>query len=144
MRHKDEVKYWADHPDGTKVWVNDNAIKTWCLKENVQWLSGFTYIVDDSWAELRKAQHDGKQLQCENEIGIFQDSRLSYWEMKNDIPSAWRIKPDKPRYAWQWLWQDNSGEFHITKHYETEKLARENICKSCMMIKYYPSIKEIK
>ncbi len=71
MTHEKEIKYWAEHADNTKVWsksINtENA--NWWLDENPIWNSkGHIYIVDNEWAELRKANADGYIIQQKGKI----------------------------------------------------------------------------
>ncbi len=69
MTHKKEIERWANCPDGTKVWVRGNGdSKGWFLFESIDviWNKNFIYIVDDEYAELRKAEADGKTIQMSN------------------------------------------------------------------------------
>jgi len=117
MFHEKEVKYWADHPDGTLVWEKEPD-RDWERREHPRWFDDCIYIVDDEWAELRKAQADGKQLQAftGNE---WVDKTLDLDIMRIlYIPMAWRIKTDKIK-KYKWAYTCNC-DIYITKaHYAT-------------------------
>jgi hypothetical protein len=55
--HSEEIKRWADNPDGTKVWWYDGA--TWNRGTSPQWFSNMTYIVDDDEAIQRMMEAEG-------------------------------------------------------------------------------------
>ena len=61
MTHKDEIIRWANCPDDTKVWYR-RAESMWDIVVTPLWLFDVDYIVDDKYAELRKAQADGKTI----------------------------------------------------------------------------------
>lgn len=58
--HHKEIKRWANCPDGTQVWFKD---KQWILINNPIWDKEYTYIVNDKFAEYRKAILDGKFIE---------------------------------------------------------------------------------
>ena len=93
--HVDEIKYWAEHPNRTKVWIKSSNDTSWKLSDScIAWFSSSKYIVDDEWAELRKAQADGKQLQCKYEDSNWINCTLTLEEIKNyGNNKEWRIKP---------------------------------------------------
>ena len=94
MKNTDEICYWTKHKTGTKVWYKSGFTDNkWELKEKVYWDGLGIYIVDDEWAELRKAQIDGKQLQTLQ--GIWRDETLTYKSLNGvGQPKHWRIKPE--------------------------------------------------
>ena len=141
MTHENEIKYWSEHPDGTKVWCKSESTDGWVLIEP-KWTGIGTYIVDNEWAELRKAQADGKQLQYDNSNG-WCDSKLSKWDYinKNTEVKYWRIKPEEPVYEWQWIWIDKNGKYHFTDFYSKVRKAIKETPIDCIqdLYKYEPS-----
>ena len=91
--HK-EIKRWAESPDGTKVWGKCSKDGKWYTHDNPPFWPICDYIVDDQWAELRKAQIDGRQLQMKNAKGDWYDARLGYDVLDYTSPESWRIKPE--------------------------------------------------
>ena len=120
MTHKAEIKYWAEHPDGTKVWqyeeMNITPWKLLCCAP--EWFHDKKYIVDNEWSELRKAQADGKQLQFNfGEFDDWEDTTLTYYRMATSNPPHWRIKPKKKVYEYQWIVFDTiTNEYLFTAH----------------------------
>ena len=93
-KHGEEMKRWAEAPDRTKVWHKMKAADSWALDGAPAWLHDILYIVDDEWAELRKAQIDGKQLQIKLD-GEWVDADLSDGYLPEVVtPDRWRIKPE--------------------------------------------------
>ena len=90
-----EMNRWAKAPDGTNLWRRrlDEESDEWTLHNDVTWNAWFIYIVDDEWAELRKAQTDGKQLQINYGSG-WKDLELNDDRMENTSYRNWRIKPE--------------------------------------------------
>ena len=116
--HHKEICYWAEHPVGTRVWVKDGVDSKWYLLEShPDWFKSFIYVVNDEWAELRKAQIDGKQLQFKNI-----DYTLEDYFLDNTLVSDWRIKPEEPEYEWQWICKDKQGYFSITEHHYSDEI----------------------
>lgn len=138
MTHETEIKYWAEHPDGTRVWLKYEDCDWTSLQDHeINWrLKDGIYIVDNQWAELRKAQADGKQLQY-NE-GTWEDRILilSHIDLYNILD--WRIKSEEPVYEWQWIWFcERTGRYAISG-FMTEDEANE------WFVKYEPSKRERK
>jgi len=61
MKHKDEIIRWANCPEGTEIWYREGR-NEWDKVMATGWLPNVKYIVDDKYAELRKAQADGKTI----------------------------------------------------------------------------------
>lgn len=91
-KHINEMKRWADAPDGTRVWFKDVDDLSWDTTLMPLWVESCIYIVDDEWAELRKAQADGKQLQVYQNMVKWVDDRLVYSDLSSSTPERWRIK----------------------------------------------------
>lgn len=124
--HRDEIIRWANNRDA-KVWYRSNHEDgKWVLGKSVSWWQHSVYIVDDEWAELRKAQADGKLLQCKNGTGdagqqLWRHGEVSMFEMANHSPSMWRVEPIEKKYEWQWLYKNAcSGLFRATETFYTD------------------------
>ena len=130
MIHKEEIKYWAEQPDGTRVWCHeDGNIEYWkLLCCSPEWFPQNIYIVDNEWATLRKAQSEGKQLQLSITGEVWKDKELTYSRMPLDEPEWWRIKPEEPVYEYQWLYPystPNGDYFGITEHLKESQAEKE-------------------
>ena len=105
--HAEEIKYWADYPDRTRVWHRHKEKKLWVLTSSPSWFKDRIYIVDNEWSELRKAQADGKQLQFKYGNSPWIDGTLTLEEIKNyGDNKEWRIKPEnrkEPVHKYQWM-----------------------------------------
>ena len=90
MKHKEEIIRWANCPDDTGVWTrNINAKKEWIKLSIPFWSNNRVYVVDDEYAELRKAQADGESILFNgnryNDLDF--DSPLEYYSIeKKFIP----------------------------------------------------------
>ena len=135
MYWKDEICYWSDHPERTEVWARSETGK-WHRYLSPAWNPRFVYVVDNEWAELRKAQADGKQLQYYYaDERQWTDANLSQ-PCKNSIRD-WRIKPEEPVYEWQWVYQTDDGKFHITGlSYKSEEDMRKYVNPTGRVRKY--------
>lgn len=123
MTHKDEICYWAEHPDGTSVWFKRPGYG-WALYSNTtpKWNKDTKYITDNEWAGLRKAQADGKQLQVKTVHGHWVNSTLKIRHLKTDDIENWRIKPEGRIYEWQYYRKLNDDTFKLTfLHYANEE-----------------------
>jgi len=144
--HKEEIFRWARTPEGTKVWSRDEEDGSeWTLTSRPLWRRNKIYVVDDEWSHLRKAEIDGKQLECLDEDGSkWCDGSLSYWILDQDSPRNWRIKPDKI-YEWRWVVRDKNGDFRLSsKYYKTKSEVEENMYKVEVVCKYEPSMRVTK
>lgn len=63
--HHKEIIKWANFPDGTKIWARfkEGSITSWCVVDSVSWYNDYSYIVNDKFAEYRKAIIDGKVIE---------------------------------------------------------------------------------
>ena len=126
MVHKEEIKYWAEHPEGTRVWqkTNDKNSK-WELSTFPKWHQTFRYIVDNEWAELRKAQADGEQLEHQISWNDWENDILNYEKIERTLPEYWRIKPSKPVCEYQWIYKiptDEDDLYHLSTYYFTDEM----------------------
>ena len=125
-RHKDEIIRWLNSAEGRRVWINKNQGRGWYLHipSTINcWYDEHSYIVDDEWAELRKAQADGKQLEFNiNGVEWICKTLMITEDTKIENVNKWRIKPDIPEYEWQWIYQDATTlRFVLTETYHTKK-----------------------
>ena len=93
--HSDEIHRLADAPQGTKIWYRAKLNGTWVLSNNYNWQEGCFYIINDEWAEIRKAMIDSKVIEISNKK-IWSNSLNSVTDMGLDGISIkdYRIKPD--------------------------------------------------
>ena len=114
MTHANEIKRWADCPDGTKIWYKTPISTTWSTIEYPSWTERVKYIVDDEYAELRKAHTDGKQIEFQSMSGV-------WWCMENpswiEESSKYRIKPEPKvvKMTMEQLNKELGYEVEITK-----------------------------
>ena len=98
-KHKLEMQRYASSQEGTEVWYkHDNG--AWRLVSNPFWNEDITYIIDDEWAKLRKAQIDGKTI--ERRISI--DSPFHIVDIEKCTMTYidnYRIKKE-PAYYYRW------------------------------------------
>ena len=92
MKHKNEIMRWANSPEGTRVWIKQED-GIWSKPYVPTWKKDSTYIVDDEWAEIRKAFFDNKTIQFLNEE--WEDSGVSDINVyQGESREFYRIKPD--------------------------------------------------
>ena len=86
MFHKKEIERWANCPDHTKVWVNEGE-NEWVLVNYPLWRRAFAYIVDDKYAELRKAEKDGDTIlfNGEEQEHLSFNRELRYYSIKKEF-----------------------------------------------------------
>ena len=150
--HADEIRYWAEHPDGTGAWFREYNDTEWYLDKYPKWNAKGIYIVDNEFSELRKAQADGKQLQ---RVDFFNSPHQSWTDMEltvnnieSTLPEHWRTKPE-PVYEWQWHYKIGDLPFRLTDvHYATkDDVAKELSIYTDLNVevldKYEPSKREI-
>ena len=118
-KHKYEIIRWACSPSNTAVWYTIKEYGDWFKTSNPSWMEDGIYIVDDKWAELRKAQADGKQLQSLITPDRFADNLLTEYLMNNTEPSNWRIKPE-PVYEWQYTTRTQYGHYVMSTGFYTD------------------------
>lgn len=142
MKHRDEIIRWANSEEGTGVWQKDELNDCWAILTLIPWHKHIIYIVDDQWAELRKYQADGKQLQYKTDIDTWKDSIFTL-EDNNTLLGRWRIKPEEPVYEWQWIMKNKQGQLWMTDTYFSENEIK-NKFNSEIIEKYEPSKRERK
>ena len=118
MKHEKEIKRWSECPDDTSVWIKEPNEKWW-ETDIPGWNPDTIYIVNDKYAELRKAYTEGKII--EYRYGISEWKKLSNPSWNSKIES-YRIKPDVT-YYYQWEKQTPSQygkEITISTHMDDE------------------------
>ena len=120
--YRNEICLWANSPLGTEVWYKrKNTKDKWTCSISVLWNKDYIHIVDNEWAELRKAQIDGKQLQFKGlTTGQWYDTTLKYEDINNSYIQYWRIKPE-PVYEWQFLMYDECTKTYALTDFMTQK-----------------------
>ena len=96
-KHADEIIRFANSKEGTKVWFS-HQFQSWKLTDEPIWSDGSKYIVDDGWAELRKAEADGKIIEARLSPDIWSKHIIN----EEFAPSYYRIQPDEIIYYYQW------------------------------------------
>lgn len=90
QKHGEVIKWFIDNPD-KEVWCKDN--EGWFVTNNPTFYLNYAYVKNDEYAELRKAQADGKVIE-------FRQSEDDFWSETNNnnsfiLPlSNYRIKCD--------------------------------------------------
>jgi len=94
-KHKNEIIRWATS-DIERVWQKAYIEDEWTLTESPSWCDFYAYVVDDEYAEIKKAYIDGRTVQislyekgwCNMPSGVFNEI---VWY---DYPiEAYRIMP---------------------------------------------------
>ena len=144
-KHASEIIRLAKAKPGTKVWVQRKNNEEWYLTNTIDLSCKQTIICNDKWAELRKAQADGKKLEYCDVFDKWMQRKLTTEYINttsNDIITRWRIKPKEPIYEWQWIIKLPSpyGYYEFShKFYTDEEQVELRICGSLVMEKYEPS-----
>lgn len=130
MTHEKEIVYWSKRPDNTKVWCKTTNGR-WILQNEVHWSKGLTYIVEDRWAELRKAVADGKTIQIYNEMAdVWENMPKRWWktnfyeDYKMFSPVGFRIKPENEEPNWYDNIPDDGIICWVWDNYEDRKCLR--------------------
>ena len=125
MKHKREICYWAKHDEGTRVFEENLEAGQWTLCESVNWKPDRSYIVDDEWAELRKANADGVAIQMMRRDGTWKDLPSDWWkngfyaQVENYYVENYRVKPkewyeDMPSGGVIcWVWDDAEDQYKM-------------------------------
>ena len=130
MKHKEEIIRWANSPKGTKVWIK-HIVGNWFLCEGtIAWNEKYQHIVDDEWAELRKAYVDGETIEYTMDstswtkstiCNIFDFGKKVYTPLGVNY---YRIKPDEQTYYYQWeRLEMNDNRLVISSYYLTDSEA---------------------
>ena len=109
---------WANSKEDTKVWIKQDRGDWFLSANNIAWNKDNQYIVNDGWAELRKAEADGKIIEARLTPDIWSEHDLN----ESFRPSYYRVKPDEPTYYYQWEKLYPEGRI-ITSEYLTDERA---------------------
>jgi len=119
---KREFERWID-TGRPLVWIKNlnNPTSEWITISNPTWREKITYIVDNQYAEIRKAFYDGKTIQFK----IYNEERPWVdWgsEEEPDYKCYYdiRIKPKEPVYEYQWIGQFDNGQYRLTEEWYTK------------------------
>ena len=94
-KHGEVIKWWVDNPD-KGVWWSNNA-KDWTLCKAPSFNMAM-YVQNDEYADLRKAQADGKIIQQSGNKSCKTWDDIKYKPSFNRNPEVYRIKPDEPEF----------------------------------------------
>ena len=122
-KHRDEIIRWAKSPAGTNVWLKKSTADVWYDSIIPTWGDNVEYVLDDEWADIRKAFIDGETIQYYNkELGIWSDTlNRDASAFAGRRVEMYRIKP-KPVYEWQCYFRRCITEpFTLTEEYFTEE-----------------------
>ncbi len=115
-RNKLEMKRFAERTN-SGVWVNKNIGNGWrlVLSEMMNcWYNNHTYIVDDGWAHLRKALHDGDIVQIDWATGwqavSSLDEKLPVHRYRVVLKKEWYDDiPEDGILCWVWTTDEDEG-----------------------------------
>jgi hypothetical protein len=121
-----EIQRWSKDPK-MNVWLKPRRDSAkWILVDKpISWTSDGIYIVDDEYAEVRKAYYDGKTIQ-RFMYGEWKDCTLEpLWD--ETLPGSLRVKPLKDEVVCQWIIQvDNPKESGFTDEFFLTGLMSED------------------
>lgn len=89
-KHSKVIKWFCDNADKGVWGTLDPSATIWELIYDPSFAEQHTFVQNDNYAELRKAQAEGKVIQ-HNTISINH-------ALFNDIVENYRIKPDEPEF----------------------------------------------
>ncbi len=109
---KKEFNRWID-AGRPAVWYKSNVDNQWRLVykgENPSWITDFTYIVDDKYAELRILEIDAPDTKFQikrSKEGIWKDCDIPSWykgveyrvKPKSKVERRWRYAKDEDGYT---------------------------------------------
>ena len=103
QKHKDEILRFANSKQDVCVWQKEFIEDEWKKYTNASWLRDTMYIVDDAYAEIRKAQADGKTIERLNISNVWVEcNNCKFTENIFNGAHSYRIKTDEPTYYYQW------------------------------------------
>jgi len=123
---KKEFNRWIDlgRPN---VWQWFPGVNRWETVSKFSWLNNTTYIIDDKYAEIRKAFYNDKTIQiytstCDNfqwEDWPSNEDLSDYIYAKQYDIRHYRIKPEKPMYEYQYIFKDENNLYKLSNSYYT-------------------------
>ena len=125
--HKNEMHRLADAEEGTEVWCQHNEVNGWELISIVAWSDNFDYIVDDEWAQIRKAMVDGKTIECKSINGDWVPTVCKIGRLAGDDVVIYRIKPDVVEEVFYYQYEKlHAGRIDDTCHVSEDRANRSN------------------
>jgi len=128
LKYREIIDWFYTQPNGAKVWCKENN-NTWFLTDDPKWFVHNKYVINDEYAELRKAIAEGKTIQHLEEVispyGVVQDRSgiKEKWvdtvlspnfTLKIDI-KKYRVKPEE--------YELKENDFIRTKDGKIDKIA---------------------
>lgn len=92
LKHKEVVTWWLENSD-KGVWCRHIKATKWFEDDEPSFHEMYLYVQNDRYAELRKAQVDGKVV--EDNTGLDWSESRYLWDLPVD---RYRIKPDEPEF----------------------------------------------
>ena len=84
-KHGEVIKWYCDNADQGVLYKDCSE---WFLTYEPSWTEDFIFVQNDEYAELRKAQADGKIIQhkhCNDSDSKFKDCCYPIWEYEDDF-----------------------------------------------------------
>ena len=99
QKHKKAIQWFYEQPEGTEIWLKNQH--GWMLDSTPTWDLDVTYVINDEYAEFRKAIIDDKQIQAKYKLNscdsITFDDELPFKDYDGNFMgsiSYYRIKPE--------------------------------------------------
>jgi len=109
-KHWEALAWWKDKPEGAEIWCK-GSLNKWNLSAQPTWNIECEYVINDKYAEYKKAEIEGKQIQYRtyNHFGdtVEECNHKTEWidttikEFRSSLQYSdieFRIKPDEPQY----------------------------------------------
>jgi len=109
---KKEFGRWTD-AGKPNIWVRHERATVWDKVHSPLWRTPNTiYVIDDEYADVRKAYYDGKRVEwrCESEQEWYPVTTDNFYKPVD----KYRIKPEEPIYEWQWYALDEEGGYYLS------------------------------
>jgi len=97
-KHKEAIQWFMDQPEGTEIWCKYDK---WYLTSTPSWSVTCEYIINDEYAEFRKAIAEGKTIQsrgCDGSGNWFDLGTTTHPCIFENKFDTYRIKPDEPQF----------------------------------------------
>jgi len=94
-KHKKAIVWLYKQPKGTKIWFKRDENSEWKLVRYPTWNENYKYVINDEYAELRKAVANGKTIQYFNAAdNIWIDKKIKNPNIDFNSEIKYRIKPN--------------------------------------------------
>ena len=118
--HSAEMHRLADAEAGTKVWYKQKILGAWKIVIQPRWKKDGYYIVNDEWADIRKAIVDGKTIEYKYSKSKWVDSTREVEELGSDARYTieyYRIKPDVVEETFYYQYEKlDAGKIYASRH----------------------------